>query len=179
MQLTHFFSSRKRRERAIAASLYEGIMAGALASDLYQVGLAEDTFMGRFQQVALHGALVMRQLRVHGPFGRAVSQRLYEMIFSGFDHAYRETGIGDSSISRKVRKLGEEFYGLARGLDAALEDGASEALIGFVRRNGLGGKEPQDLSDYLRRTNKDLSQQLQSLDGFVDLHWPSVINRSF
>ena len=94
---------------------------------LYENGLARDTFDGRFEQVALHGALVLRALRLRGEKKQA--EALVKVIFSGFDHAYRETGVGDSSISRKVRRLGERFYGLARGMNNALQSQNEHCLL--------------------------------------------------
>lgn len=84
----------------------------------------------------LHAALVMRRLKALGPEGRALSQAVFDALFSGLDHALRETGTGDLRVGRKMRVYGEVFYGQARALDAAL--GAPDvhaALIGYVERN--------------------------------------------
>lgn len=160
------FSPQRRTERTIAGQLYDVLLSGALNRELYEKGLAKDTFQGRFEQVALHGTLMMRALRERGDHG--VSRALSDAIFAGFDHAYRETGVGDSSISRKVRKLGEQFYGLARGLDQALDSDDQTVLQAFATRNGLENDNGEKLIAYLRCANKRLS-------GTVDLlkaEWP-------
>ena len=65
-----------------------------------------------------------------------MADALYEELFAGFDHALRETGVGDASIARKVRKLGESFVGFARALDDALrKDEAEDAVAGVIERN--------------------------------------------
>lgn len=171
MRITQLFSSRKRSERQAAkqagATLYQSVLKGALAEDLYRSGIGEDTFEGRFEQMALHGALMMRALRARDM--PEVSQVLYEEIFAGFDHAYRQTGVGDSSISRKVRKLGEHFYGLARGLDQGLESQEDAALERFVARNGLAREVPDLMVSYLRRADKVLSQDKE----LSKIEWPT------
>jgi len=170
MQLIQLFSRQKRAARKAdkqaGASLYQSVLRGALDEAIYVSGIGVDTFEGRFEQVALHGALVMRALREKDRMG--VAECLNGEIFAGFDHAYRQTGVGDSSISRKVRKLGERFFGLARGLDQALdafEDGELEA---FVVRNGLAPEAQEKMVNYLRSANKELS----TLEELSKIEWP-------
>lgn len=168
MQFRDMFSPQKRLESQAARDLYDLVLAGALNPVLYEKGLAVDTFQGRFEQAALHGALMLRALRIRGQ--QRVSKALYEAIFAGFDHAYRETGVGDSSISRKMRKLGEQFYGLARGLDQALESHDNEALRAFVVRNGLQNNEKDHLVSYLRSADEGLS----GIEELIQTKWPSI-----
>ncbi|MEM7766620.1 MAG: ubiquinol-cytochrome C chaperone family protein [Pseudomonadota bacterium] len=131
-----------------AQELCDAVMAQARAPALYQARLAEDTFEGRFGMMALHGGLLMRRLGAAGPEGREMAEKLGEALFDRIDYALREEGVGDASIARKVRKLGEEFYGLARALDGVLGgEAATAAGIGQVlRRNGLGGAQPDALA---------------------------------
>lgn len=168
MQLLPLFSSKKRVIKRRAKELYANVLKGALHPQLYENVLAEDTFDGRFEQVALHGALILRVLRAREEMDTA--KALVDAIFAGLDHAYRETGVGDSSISRKVRKLGERFYGLARGLDQALKAGDAHSLDAFVSRNGLGQTEKDRLVCYLRRADKALSDEKELTMAI----WPDV-----
>ena len=133
-----------------AAPLYEITMQRSLLPDLYEKGLASDTFDGRFETVTLHSALIMRRLRDHGETGRKLSNELYKLVFEGFDHALRERGAGDSSIARKVRGLGERFFGLARAIDTAFEGEDQHAeLRAVLVRNAIGGGNPDHLALYL------------------------------
>jgi len=168
MQFMDMFSSQKRIEKRAAKKIYDNLLNQALNPQLYQAELAQDTFQGRFEQVALHGALVMRVLRDRGQ--TALASAVSEAIFAGLDHAYRETGVGDSSISRKVRKLGEQFYGLAQGLDQGLESNEDAALSDFIARNGLAIDQEDRLLGYLRRADKGLSQVKE----LSDVVWPEV-----
>ena len=168
MHLKRLFLSERRQEKQAAKDLYDVVLRGALAPQIYLNHLAEDTFDGRFEQVALHGALVMMALRDRK--SQKLSEALLKQIFDGFDYAYRETGVGDSSISRKVRTLGERFYGLARGLEKALRSETNEALAAFVSRNALADNSKDLLVSYLRSARERLShvKDLSTVD------WPHV-----
>jgi len=174
MGLDALFRPQSARRRRIARHLYDQIMAAALSPELYRQGLAQDTLDGRFEQVALHASLVMRRLRDEDEPGRALAAGLQREVFSGFDYGLRETGVGDSTISRKVRALGERFYGLARGLDAAIGSDAPNAMIDLIRRNGLAPDAEARLAEYL----KSADQHLGDLDGETILSgqvdWPGL-----
>ncbi len=130
--------SRRARLRRSAAHWHRAIQAAARDPEPYQQGLAADTLAGRFQMVSLVTVLVLRRVREEGKPGRALADRIYRQVFSRFDHALREDGVGDSSIARKMRKLGEEFFGLARAVDAALSGERSEQELAQVLvRNGV------------------------------------------
>lgn len=95
-----------------------------------------DTIYGRFHMVALVATLAMRRFRDHGADGKALSKAFSELLFSDFDHSLREHGVGDSSIARRIRKMGEEFYGLATAVDEAMEQGAPDKqLADVIQRN--------------------------------------------
>ena len=69
------------------------------------------------------------------------------LALDGFDAAFRELGVGDSSISRKVRKLAELHYGLGKALMEALSVPHSEihqTVSECAKRNGISepGREP-------------------------------------
>lgn len=182
MQFTRFinriFSSqssrRKRYLRDQARSVHADLKKQALHPDLYLAGIAEDSLNGRFEQVSLHSALIMRHLRAEGEEGREFAQLLYEDVFSGFDYSLRETGVGDSGIARKVRKLGEHFFGLARGLDAAFLSDQPNTLLEFVTRNGLGHKDIPKFVDYLRLVDEILLVERPKIISQGAISWPNV-----
>ena len=102
----------------------------------YLRGWTPDTIYGRFHMVALVATLAMRRFRALGAEGKSLSKAFSEMLFSDFDHSLREHGVGDSSIARRIRKMGEEFYGLASAVDEALDQGGPDKhLAEVIRRN--------------------------------------------
>ena len=128
-------------------------------------GWVPDTIYGRFHMVALVATLAMRRFRPHGKEGQALSKAFSEMLFSDFDHSLREHGVGDSSIARRIRKMGEEFYGLASAVDEALDQGGPDKHLAHVIQRNIqpdAGKALElanyvlDLNARVERVSDDL-----------------------
>lgn len=148
-----------RRDEAVERA-YKSVMQEALSPVFYREKLSEDTFEGRFAMVAVHGALAMRALRRGGEPGRRLADALYRKIFDGFDYALREEGVGDSSIARKVRGLGEAFFGLAKVMDQALDAAEPvQAVMDVVNRNTMAGAQSDRLAELIVENDKRLTEQ--------------------
>lgn len=130
-------------------ALADAVVAQARQPDFYRTGLADDTFDGRFDLMALHGALMLRRLRAMGKGGGDLAEALGEALMDRVDYALREEGVGDTTIARKVRKRGEALYGLATALAGTLDSGGGpDAVEAVLSRNGLGGRAPATLAAY-------------------------------
>jgi len=157
--------ARRRARKAAAGQAYDGLMKAALAPDFYLAGDATDTCEARAQMVTLHAALVIRRINaIAGSESAKIAATLNGRVLDGFDAAFREQGVGDSSIARKVRKLAEAHYGLGKAVSAALDDADREsALIGVLERNGVTQKgKAAGLVTYLIRLADRLKQQPDS-----------------
>jgi cytochrome b pre-mRNA-processing protein 3 len=165
---------RPRRTKAVASKLYAAVVAQARAPNFYAGLGAPDTIEGRFELYSLHVILILRRLRGEGAQAAETAQALFDTYTSALDNALRETGVGDLSVPRRMRKLGEAFYGRAKAYDAALGGGADplEALIRRTVFAGEDGEGPAALAAYVRRCEAALAAQpLASLfDG--DVVWP-------
>ncbi len=106
--------------RAAGAALYAACASAARNPVFYQDLAVPDTVEGRFEVYALHVLLVIDRLRGQGEPAAAVSQALFDALLRGLDDGLREMGVGDLSVGKKMRKLGEALYGRARNLDRAL-----------------------------------------------------------
>ena len=136
-----FFARRK--PAASVERVYGDIVAAARLPRLYREFGVPDTVMGRFDALALHLALTLRRLRALPPPADALAQDLVDRFFVDLDTAMREIGIGDVSVPKKVRALGEAFYGRAAAYDEALaEDAPADALERALARNLL--ERPED-----------------------------------
>jgi cytochrome b pre-mRNA-processing protein 3 len=134
--------ARRRARKAAARNAYAGLMKAALAPDFYLAGDVADTFEGRAAMVMVNAALALRRIRgIPGPEGKRLATALNTSVLDGFDAAYREQGVGDSSIARKVRKLAEAYYGLGLALTAALDETSAETrksgVEAVLARNGV------------------------------------------
>src|SRR6185295_17528936 len=115
----------------------------ALRPDFYYDGGARDNFSGRFEMTSLHAALVFRRLRTAGASGKELAQECFDALFDGFDEALRDIGTGDLSVGKKIRKMGEAFYGRAKAYDEALAKDTPEGALeeALIRNLGLGGDQ--------------------------------------
>lgn len=166
--------TRQDPKRAQAARLCDAVFKRALEPPPYQRGWVSDSMDGRFLMVALHGALVLRRIKALDAGAALVAEKLGESIFDRFDYGLREEGVGDSSIARKIRKLGERFYGLASALDEALDQEVISAVEKVLVRNVTTDQYAGDASNY----TVEAEQYLSGLDddAFLSgqLDWPSV-----
>lgn len=128
--------NRKAVDPAIVQKWRDAITTAARVPEPYLREWVPDTIYGRFNMVALVSTLALRRLRACGSGGRAIARKLTDRLFSDFDHSLREHGVGDASIARRIRKMGEEFFGLAKAVDGALEQGGPhKALAAVIQKN--------------------------------------------
>ena len=174
MALGNWF--QPKRNRWAIDRLHQSIQAQALRPDFYFEGGARDNFSGRFEMTCLHGTLVFRRLRKAGAAGKALSQDVFDALFDGFDEALRDIGTGDLSVGKKIRKMGEAFYGRAKAYDDALEEGSNDADLrnSLVRNLGVSEEQSDRFVRYVRRVEDTLKRHSdeQMLSG--EVNWPRL-----
>jgi len=152
-----------RAAEEAAALLYEAIVAQARRPEFYRALGVPDTLDGRFEMIALHAIVVLRQLRTDGPDAARTAQALFDRMFADFDRSFREMGAGDLGVGRRVKLLAKQFYGRLAAYGAGLED-RDGALADAVGRNIYGGMTPSPdqvaaMSAYLRREASAVAAQ--------------------
>lgn len=168
------WNKRTKVNRWAVDRLHQSILNQALRPELYGAFGGKDTFSGRFEMTAVHAALVFRRLRDLGPAGQALAQESFDALFDGFDDALREIGTGDLSVGRKIRKMGEAFYGRAKAYDSALApDAPPGEFAAAIARNFVVQEETAErLARYLRSAEDALMRhtEVQLLSG--EANWP-------
>ena len=128
---------KKRQQRKSAAKAWQNtIVRLVMFKAPYEAGWFEDTFENRTQVMSVMTVLVMRRLR-ESDGGNRLARMVYDGAFSSIDAALREQGVGDSSIARKIRGIGEAFVGLARAFGAALDHEDDEEIQAVLSRNAV------------------------------------------
>jgi len=161
MLLDRLFRPRPAKEmgRALYASVVDQSRAPGLYADLG----APDTVEGRFEIYTLHTVLLLDRLREQGEQARETSQALFDAYLKALDHALRELGVGDLSVGRKMRRLGEAFYGRVKSYVAAFDHLPQtddlEALLARTVYEGVDAPPSGRLAAYVTRQRAQLADQ--------------------
>jgi cytochrome b pre-mRNA-processing protein 3 len=120
-----------------------------------------DTTEGRFELYSLHVYLILARLKGQGAAAAETAQALFDTYVKALDDALREMGVGDLSVGKKMRRLGEAFYGRVRSFEdavAALPD--RRPLEAVLARTAYAGAAPRGgLADYVVAARQALDAQ--------------------
>jgi cytochrome b pre-mRNA-processing protein 3 len=117
----------------MATALYGAIVAQARARALYADFEVPDTVTGRFEMVVLHSYLVIDRLKRAGMAGKAMGQEVFDEFCRDMDQSLRELGFGDMAVPKRMKQLGESYYGRAEAYGQSLGDPAR--LAAAIGRN--------------------------------------------
>ncbi len=104
-----------------ASSLYRAASDQARTEALYTQMGTPDSVEGRFELLTMHVILLIERLEGETGLAAETRQALFDAYVSNLDGALREMGVGDLAVGKRMRKLGEAFYGRARAFQAAFE----------------------------------------------------------
>jgi cytochrome b pre-mRNA-processing protein 3 len=146
---------KPRAEAQAGQALYASAAAQARDPAFYADLGAADSVEGRFELFSLHVALLLLRLKGQGPQASETAQALFEAHMRSLDDALRELGVADVGVGRRMRKLGEAFYGRMRACELALAARPDmqelEALMGRTVLEGSGEGRAGALGDYVSR----------------------------
>lgn len=166
---------RPRPAQITGKALYAAAVGQARSPALYSALGAPDTVEGRFEVYSLHVVLLLERLRGEGAVAAEASQALFDAYVKSLDDALREMGVGDLSVGKKMRKLGEAFFGRAKNYHAALEalpDRAPlEALIGRTVYAEADGTKAPAMADYVLAQHEHLAAQPAAALMKGDVDW--------
>ena len=161
----------KPRPAQIAGrALYARVVAQARDPALYAQLGTPDTVEGRFELYSLHIYLILERLKGQGPLAADTAQSLFDTYVSALDHALREMGVGDLSVGKRMRKLGEAFYGRVNSYEQALaalpDTTLLEALLARTVYEGADSTQAPQMAAYVIRQRESLAiQPLEALSG--------------
>lgn len=129
------FGLFKRRNLDAETGVYRQIVAQARQPAFYTKYAVPDTVDGRFDMVLIHAILYFRRLRGEGKKISEFSQTVFDVFAQDMDASLREMGVSDTRVPKKVRKMGEAFYGRAEVYSTALDEQDLEELAAAIGRN--------------------------------------------
>ena len=141
-------------------ALYGRVVEQSRSPLLYRDLGVPDTVEGRFEIYSLHVVLLLERLRGQGALAGDVSQALFDAYVRGLDDALREMGVNDVTVGKKMRRLGEAFYGRGKNYQAALDALPDRApLEAVLARTVYAGVEDRsaELADYVLEQRQALA----------------------
>jgi cytochrome b pre-mRNA-processing protein 3 len=159
------FTIKRQDYQKIATILYDKAIAQTRHPYFYTDLMVEDNLDGRFDLLTLHIFLLLYQLGKEKKTNKKLSQSLFDIMFFEMDRALRELGVSDMAIGKRIKAMGEAFYGRVAAYEGALrgEDDLKAALV----RNLYRGREiPHEIlikmENYIRISEHSLATLLQS-----------------
>jgi cytochrome b pre-mRNA-processing protein 3 len=154
------FRKPRLPSRGTIEAIYGMIVTQAREPLFYRDLGVPDTVNGRFDLLLMHMWMVLRRLRpIEG--GAELSQALFDLFCADMDANLREMGVGDLAVPKRMRSVGEAFYGRVSAYDSALDEGAEPLAQAFCR-NVLDGRHIEHarrLSAYASAVIASLSRQ--------------------
>jgi cytochrome b pre-mRNA-processing protein 3 len=169
---------RRGPSRIAGEMLYQAAIDQARQVAFYADLKAPDTVEGRFELYTLHVVLLLHRLKGQGAVATETAQALFDAYVQALDDALREMGVGDLSVGKKMRKLGEAFYGRAKAYQAALEAGDRAALAALISRTvyvDQNDAAADRLADYVQRSAALLATLGLEPVLASDLAWPEIV----
>ncbi|MDQ0316040.1 ubiquinol-cytochrome C chaperone family protein [Amorphus orientalis] len=168
-----FFNRRKGEK---AAPLYASIVAQARQPVFYRDWSVADTVEGRFEMVVLHLVLVTERLRAEDGTIAPSAQALFDFFLLDMDRSLREMGVGDLSVGKRMKKIGQQVYGRFDAFRPGLAAGDEASLSTAIDRNVFAdGSEPEAagwLATYAVETVSRLASQPTSDIESGRIDWP-------
>lgn len=121
-----------------ARALYERIVAQSRNPVFYRDYGVPDSVDGRFEMLLLHAFLVFHRLKGEGEEADRLGQTLFDLMVFHLDQSVRVSGVGDLGVGRKMKAMGQAFYGRSRAYETALDAPAGIELREALARNVFG-----------------------------------------
>ena len=110
---------KPRPAKAAGGKLYASAAAQARSAAFYSQMGVHDSMEGRFELFTLHVALLLERLKGQGESAAEVSQETFNAYTHGLDDAFREIGVSDTAVGKKMKKLVGAAYGRLKAFDEA------------------------------------------------------------
>ncbi len=148
------FSFFRKKTNPAIEPLYQTVIAQARTPIFYQSYGVPDTLDGRFDMIVFHLTPLIDQLRDEEGAITPDGQALFDRFVDDMEDNLRTLGVGDTSVPKKMKKMGEAFYGRFAAYREAFDN--DDSLRTAIARNVLGAESLADeaataaLAEYAR-----------------------------
>ena len=167
---------KPRPAKAAGAKLYACAVGQARSAGFYRDFGVRDSMEGRFELFSLHVIFLIERLKGQGDAAAETSQAVFDAYVKGLDDAFREIGVADTSVGKKMKKLAGAFYGRLKAYDEAVASPDRAAVSEFLARTAFEERGEGDvaaLAAYVAKTREALAEQ--PLEALLqgDVTWPN------
>lgn len=138
-------------------ALFARVAEASRQPALYLAGGIPDTFEGRFESLTLHVFLVLRRLRELPAPAAELAQEFTDASFAYLELGFRNGGISDIAVPKRMKKIAQSFYGRIQAYENALDAAEPATLIEALRRNASPGEGAAVLAAYMKQAQSALA----------------------
>jgi cytochrome b pre-mRNA-processing protein 3 len=144
------FSFFKRTDPVAEAAteIYGSVVAQVRRPEFYTLGEVPDTLEGRFELLVMHLWLAIDQLRVTHGSRHPLPKKLTAKFVEDIDDQYREFGISDQKVPRKVKKAAAGLFDRTMEYRALVTDANWPGLQSAIAAN-IHRSETPAVAEYL------------------------------
>jgi len=160
--------TRKKHYREDAISAFSMLQAHARNPLFYKEFKVPDTTEGRFDLLTLHLFMIIECMKGDGQAGADFSQALFDVAFESIDQGYREIGIGDMGVPKRMKKHMLAFNGRLHAYSKAYEARDIAAFADALDRNiydKVHFEEGCTITQRLSQYSFDILAHLKTMQG--------------
>ncbi len=169
---------RPRPAKVAGEALYAALVEQARRPAFYTTLQVQDRIDARFELYTLHLMLLLHRLKGQGAQGDETAQALFDTFVSALDDTLRELGVGDLSVPKKMRKLGESLLGRIKSYDEAMavlpDTTVLTELIGRTVYAERDGAMAPALAAYVAAAHSRLAALPLDVVASGRVEWPEV-----
>lgn len=154
---------KSRPAKAAGEALYGSLAAQARDPAFYRALGVPDRVDARFELYSLHLAILLERLVGQGEEAEEIGQAALDAYVRSLDDVLREGGIGDLSMSKKMKVVASLLMGRLKGIRDALSPPDETALAEFIGRTVYAdageSADPAALAAYVTRAYAALAEQ--------------------
>jgi len=142
------FARRRRIERETAGRIYAACLAASRRPGFYVTYGVPDTLEGRFEMIGIALFPVLNRLMNDPGDDPGLARLVSESFVNDMDAAFRELGVSDTALPKRMKALYRSFAGRIGAYGEAIRT-SEEALVTAIARNVFPDAENPESADAL------------------------------
>lgn len=168
------FGLGKKKEDPRIRGVYDLCVAHARTPTFYLDYKVPDTMSGRFDLIVLHTFLFFHRIKAEDDAMKDFGQKVFDTFVEDMDYSLRELGVGYQKVPKRMKQMGEAFYGRVDVYDKALENQDRQAM-----RQALGNNVYAEFDDVPDVAERLVEYIFESSDRLTQIPRAALIEAEF